>query len=87
LAENPVFKLNSLRSIWNLLCTFTGQGQAHPAQLKNRCFVGGEASPYHAAFLTHRFPPKELLTELWGLGWVKVQRIENTDFHYLLKYM
>jgi hypothetical protein len=42
---------------------------------------------YHAIFLTNRFVPKELLTELWGLGWVKVQRIKNTDFHYLLKYV
>jgi hypothetical protein len=42
---------------------------------------------YHAIFLTRRFLPKELLAELWGLGWVKVQRITNTDFHYLLKYV
>lgn len=42
---------------------------------------------YHAVFLTHRFLPKELLAELWGLGWVKVQRIKDTDFHYLLKYV
>lgn len=42
---------------------------------------------YHVIFLTHRFLPKELLAELWGLGWVKVQRIQNTDFHYLLKYV
>jgi hypothetical protein len=42
---------------------------------------------YHAIFLTHRFLPKELLAELWGLGWVKVQRIATDDFHYLLKYM
>lgn len=42
---------------------------------------------YHVIFLTHRFLPKELLAELWGLGWVKVQRIQNQDFHYLLKYV
>lgn len=42
---------------------------------------------YHAVFLTQRFLPKELLAELWGLGWVKVQRIKNQDFHYLLKYV
>jgi hypothetical protein len=42
---------------------------------------------YHAVFLTQRFLPKELLAELWGLGWVKVQRITSTDFHYLLKYV
>lgn len=42
---------------------------------------------YHAIFLTRRFLPKELLAELWGLGWVKVQRISNGDFHYLLKYV
>jgi hypothetical protein len=42
---------------------------------------------YHAIFLTRRFLPKELLAELWGLGWVKVQRITNADFHYLLKYV
>jgi hypothetical protein len=42
---------------------------------------------YHAIFLTRRFLPKELLAELWGLGWVKVQRISNQDFHYVLKYV
>jgi len=42
---------------------------------------------YHAIFLTRRFLPHELLAELWGLGWVKVQRISNADFHYLLKYV
>jgi hypothetical protein len=42
---------------------------------------------YHVIFLTRRFLPKELLAELWGLGWVKVQRISNHDFHYLLKYV
>ena len=42
---------------------------------------------YHAIFLTRHFLPKELLAELWGLGWVKVQRITNADFHYLLKYV
>lgn len=42
---------------------------------------------YHAIFLTRRFLPKELLAELWGLGWVKVQRITNQDFHYVLKYV
>jgi hypothetical protein len=42
---------------------------------------------YHVIFLTRRFVPRELLAELWGLGWVKVQRITNKDFHYLLKYV
>ncbi len=42
---------------------------------------------YHVIFLTRRFLPKELLAELWGLGTVTVQRITNTDFHYLLKYV
>lgn len=42
---------------------------------------------YHAIFQTRRYLPKELLAELWGLGWVKVQRITNQDFHYLLKYV
>ncbi len=42
---------------------------------------------YHAIFLTRRFLPKELLAELWDRGWVKVQRISNDDFHYLLKYV
>jgi hypothetical protein len=42
---------------------------------------------YHVIFLTRRFLPKELLAELWGLGWVKVQRITNANFHYLLKYV
>ena len=42
---------------------------------------------YHAIFLTRRFLPKELLAELWGLGWVTVARISNEDFYYLLKYV
>ena len=42
---------------------------------------------YHVIFLTRRFLPKELLAEMWGLGWVKVQRITSEDFHYLLKYV
>ena len=42
---------------------------------------------YHSIFLTRRFLPKELLGELWDLGWVTVQRITNKDFHYLLKYV
>jgi hypothetical protein len=42
---------------------------------------------YHGIFLTRRFLPKELLAELWGLGWVKVQRISNADFYYLLEYV
>jgi hypothetical protein len=42
---------------------------------------------YHAIFLTRRFLPKELLAELWDLGWVTVQRIDNKDFYYLLKYV
>jgi hypothetical protein len=42
---------------------------------------------FHAIFLTRRFLPKELLAELWDRGWIKVQRITNKDFHYLLKYV
>lgn len=42
---------------------------------------------YHVIFLTRRFLPKELLAELWGLGWVNVKRISNSDFRYLLKYV
>jgi hypothetical protein len=42
---------------------------------------------YHAIFLTRRFLPKELLAALWDRGWVKVQRITNDDFYYLLKYV
>src|ERR1039457_6379114 len=42
---------------------------------------------FHSIFLTRRFLPKELLAELWDRGWVTVQRITTTDFHYLLKYV
>jgi hypothetical protein len=42
---------------------------------------------FHAIFLTRRFLPKELLAGLWDRGWVTVQRIATTDFHYLLKYV
>jgi hypothetical protein len=39
---------------------------------------------YYVIFLTRGFLPKELLAELWGLGWVKVQQITNTNFRHLL---
>ena len=42
---------------------------------------------YHVVFLTRRFVPGALLTDLWGLGRVNIQRITNEDFHYLLKYV
>jgi hypothetical protein len=42
---------------------------------------------YHVIFLTRRFLPKELLAELWGLGWVEVQRITTDEFNYLLAYV
>jgi hypothetical protein len=42
---------------------------------------------FHAIFLTRRFLPKELLAGLWDRGWVTVQRITASDFHYLLKYV
>ncbi len=42
---------------------------------------------FHAIFLTRRFLPKELLAGMWDRGWVTVQRIKTTDFHYLLKYV
>jgi hypothetical protein len=42
---------------------------------------------FHVIFLTRRFLPKELLAGLWDRGWVTVQRITTTDFHYLLKYV
>ena len=42
---------------------------------------------YHAIFLTRRFLPKELLADLWGRGWVKVQRITTDEFNYLLAYV
>lgn len=41
---------------------------------------------FHVIFLTRRFLPGELLTELWGLGRTDVRRIDNKKFHYLLKY-
>jgi hypothetical protein len=42
---------------------------------------------YHAVFLTRRFLPKELLESLWQRGWVKVQRIKQQDFKYVMKYV
>ncbi len=40
---------------------------------------------FHVIFLTRRFLPKELLDEVWGLGFTFVQRISDEDFRYLLK--
>jgi len=42
---------------------------------------------FHIIFLTRRFLPGELLTELWGYGRPNVRRIRNQTFHYLLKYV
>jgi len=42
---------------------------------------------FHAVFLTRRYVPGALLSELWGLGRTDVRRISNHDFHYLLKYV
>lgn len=42
---------------------------------------------YHVIWLTRRFVPAELIARLWGYGFVKVNRIKNKDFHYLLKYV
>lgn len=42
---------------------------------------------FHVIFLTTRFLPGALLNHLWGLGRTNVQRINNRDFHYLLKYV
>ncbi len=42
---------------------------------------------FHVIFLTRRFLPKDLLDEIWGLGFTFVQRISNEDFRYLLKYI
>lgn len=42
---------------------------------------------FHVVFLTTRFLPAALLNELWALGRTNVKRINNSDFHYLLKYV
>ncbi|WP_404422010.1 hypothetical protein [Nibricoccus sp. IMCC34717] len=42
---------------------------------------------FHFIFLTRRFLPGELLTDLWGLGFTEVARITESEFRYLLKYV
>ncbi len=42
---------------------------------------------FHVIFLTRRYLPGALLTELWGCGRPNVRRIRNHTFHYLLKYV
>ena len=42
---------------------------------------------FHIVFLTRRYLPADLLTELWGYGRPNVRRIRNHTFHYLLKYV
>lgn len=42
---------------------------------------------FHLIFLTKRYLPRSLLSELWGCGIVDVRRIKNERFHYLLKYV
>lgn len=42
---------------------------------------------FHCIWLTRRFVPAQMLAELWGFGRTNVERIQNDDFHYLLKYV
>jgi hypothetical protein len=42
---------------------------------------------FHVVFLTRRFLPGAMLTELWGYGRTDVRRIRNDTFRYLLKYV
>lgn len=42
---------------------------------------------FHVIFLCKRYVPAPLITALWGLGRTDVRRINNHDFHYLLKYV
>ena len=42
---------------------------------------------FHIIYMTKRFLPGALLNEVWGLGRTNVQRIQNQEFHYLLKYV
>lgn len=42
---------------------------------------------FHVIFLSRRYVPAALITDLWGLGRTDVRRIKNEDFHYLLKYV
>jgi hypothetical protein len=42
---------------------------------------------FHIIWLTRRFVPADLLASLWGFGRTNVQRINNDDFQYLLKYV
>lgn len=50
-------------------------------------FHGNEWAHFHAVFLTRRYVPGEVLTQLWGLGRTDVRRITNERFEYLLKYV
>ena len=42
---------------------------------------------FHVVFLTRRFLPGAMLTQLWGYGRTNVGRIRNHTFRYLLKYV
>ena len=42
---------------------------------------------FHVIWLTRRYVPAELVAALWGYGRTNVKRIQNDDFHYLLKYV
>jgi len=59
---------------------------ASPYAVKVEFHANGRAH-FHVIFLTRRYLPGELLTELWGLGRTDVRRINNHRFHYLLKYV
>ena len=42
---------------------------------------------FHVIWLTRGFVPADMLASLWGFGRTNVKRIQNDDFHYLLKYV
>ena len=42
---------------------------------------------FHIIWLTKKNVPAELLASLWGYGRINVQRITNSKFNYILKYV
>jgi hypothetical protein len=42
---------------------------------------------FHVVFLSKRYVPGELVSELWSFGRTDVRRISSSKFHYLLKYV
>ncbi len=78
------------RVFYHLRYGVKGEGRHHVINTRYRIkreLRENEWARIQSIFLTRRFLPGELLTDLWGYGRTNVGRISNDEFRYLLKYV